>query len=113
MRLDEIKDIFELTISNEFGSVLFFGRTDLSNVDLGKDVTINQKTVEIYENCDNKPGPNQKLNKPALITFNQFLPKKEETDEACSNRLRVTIEKQGGEFISYGNKELMFKVPYF
>jgi len=41
MRLDEIKDIFELTISNEFGSVLFFGRTDLSNVDLGKDVTIN------------------------------------------------------------------------
>lgn len=69
--------------------------------------------MEIYENCDDKPGINQKLNKPALITLNQVLPRKEETEEACRNRLKANINKQGGEFISYGNNEFMFKVPSF
>ena len=63
MRLDEIKDIFELTISNEFCSVLFFGRTDLSRfICFGLDIQIEH---HIFPNI-----PHSSLRKIQNIVYN-------------------------------------------
>jgi len=36
----QLKDVDEFEISNKFGKIYFFGKTDLRGVDLGKEVSI-------------------------------------------------------------------------
>lgn len=42
---------------------------DLTDVDLGRDVTINPNHIDVYPDDFHKPEVGHKLNKPALITL--------------------------------------------
>jgi hypothetical protein len=52
MTTDELKNVENFTISNEFGSIKFLGKTDVTCVDLAKIVTINHNTAEVYNDND-------------------------------------------------------------
>ncbi len=70
---EDLKRVNDFTIYNNNGQVQFLGETDLTDVDLYDAVTINEQEVEVYN--EEKmgslyPKQGQKLNKPALITFN-------------------------------------------
>jgi len=55
----QLKAVEDFTIENEFGSIEFFGTTDLTGVDLGDIVTIEQGNCEVYDDVrhkDSKPA---------------------------------------------------------
>ncbi len=61
------------TISNEHGSVQFEGETDVSDVDLADVVTIAPLEIEVYNQETNPsayPRVGEKLNRPAILTYN-------------------------------------------
>jgi hypothetical protein len=66
-------------VSNQYGSIEFLGKVDVLGVDFADIITIESKTAEVYNDSHHASGvyPNQgeKLNVPALITLNGFVPK--------------------------------------
>lgn len=48
---------------------MFPGKTDLTDVDLARDVTIKPRSVEVYPDPANAPLKGTKLNKAAIITL--------------------------------------------
>lgn len=52
MSLEELKKVRDFTIENEHGSIMFEGETDLTNVDLGKDISIVRGSAEVYNDED-------------------------------------------------------------
>lgn len=72
MTLEEIQNVENFTIENQFGKIVFLGKTDLTGVDLEKLVTIVHRNAEVYDDNDPeikkiKPKVGEKLNKPAKI----------------------------------------------
>ena len=45
----ELEKVLDFTIENQYGRIEFYGFTDLTGVDLSEVVTINQRSVELYE----------------------------------------------------------------
>jgi hypothetical protein len=44
-----LEKVDNFTVSNEFGSILFLGQTDVTSVDLQEVVTIEKGSVEVYD----------------------------------------------------------------
>jgi hypothetical protein len=83
MSAEELREVDNFEISNDFGKILFFGATDLRGVNLGQQVTIRQGCVEVYEGVDPKPKSGEKLNKKAAVMLTNMKPRKNETVNAC------------------------------
>jgi len=49
MTREELQRVDSFEISNEHGRIFFFGETDLTGVDLSREVTINKNSIEVYE----------------------------------------------------------------
>lgn len=82
MSLKELKEVENFKVENEHGSVEWTGKTDLTGVDLADTITIRPKEAEVYDDerhIHSKPAVGQKLNKTAIITLNNFKPKKSQT----------------------------------
>lgn len=56
-----MKSLKSFTIFNKYGSIKFLRLNgqegiDLTNVDLNKDININERDVSVYESCDPENG---------------------------------------------------------
>ena len=71
MTIDELKNV-KFKISNQYGSIEFLKRVDLTGVDLENDVIIKSNSAQVYGDGKDKKVIERgtKLNVPALITIN-------------------------------------------
>ena len=119
MSKTELKEVENYKVFNEFGSIEFFGITDLTQVDLCDIVTISQSNVEVYDDvrhAQSKPAVGYKLNKPALITLNNIRPLHNQSAVQKESKLRNSLLKRGdSEHLSYDGDKFtwQFKVAHF
>jgi len=120
MSLEQLRRVEEFEIFNEFGAISFPGQTDLTYVNLDLDVIIKNKQVEVYPedqtcNLHPKPAVGQKLNKVALITFNNALKKESYRGKDMIEHIKDMCRKNGTKFISYAPEDnrLVFQVEHF
>ncbi|XP_022157427.1 nuclear pore complex protein NUP98A-like isoform X2 [Momordica charantia] len=107
-----------------YGSIKFFGETDVRRLDLESIVQFNNREVTVYLDDSKKPPRGQGLNKPAEVTIlnikcfdkktgHQYTegPKAEKYKEL----LRKKTEAQGAEFVSHDpvKGEWKFRVEHF
>ena len=111
MTREQLQQVKDFEIWNEDGKISYFREVDLTGVDLAKDVSIFKTMIEMYPDESEKPAFGQKLNHPAFVTLFNVKPKQNESVEQCQARLRNSISKNGGEFISYDGSKWEFKVP--
>ena len=117
MTLEELENVKNFTISNEFGKIVFNEPVDLTNINLDKIVEISPGNANIYFKSSNL-SPNKKiLNKKATITLYKIENRKEDNnnDLLSLEYQKNKIDIIGGEFISYDkeNKEFIYKVEHF
>ena len=119
MSLAELQAVDGLAVANEYGSVQFLGKTDVTGCDLAELIEITRGSCEVYDeqHKDSKPPVGQKLNRPATITLLQVRPKAKETGEQREAKLRKALDANGGgaEHLSYDAERFIwqFKVPHF
>ena len=71
MSKNELENVENFSIYNEFGMILFPGYTDLTYVNLDESINIDFKLITVYQNSK-VPKVGQKLNKQAILSFYQF-----------------------------------------
>jgi hypothetical protein len=49
LTVKELESVKSFKVSNEFGSVEFIGETDVTRVDLGDIINIEEKNLEVYD----------------------------------------------------------------
>ncbi|TYK01639.1 nuclear pore complex protein NUP98A-like [Cucumis melo var. makuwa] len=107
-----------------YGSIKFFGETDVRRLDLESIVQFNNREVIVYLDESKKPPCGQGLNKPAEVTILNIKCVDKQTGhqytegpkvEKYKELLRKKTEAQGAEFISYDpvKGEWKFKVEHF
>ena len=55
MSKEELSAVEQFSIENQHGRILFLGTTDLVEVDLGRDVLIKPRMIEVYPDDTTKP----------------------------------------------------------
>lgn len=92
----------------------------MTGVDLADIISIDDGFVEVYQDDgkhkNSKPPVGQKLNRPAIITLMNKKPKKNQSVEAREQQLMRSIERAGGQHLSYDPKNncaWSFKVNHF
>lgn len=136
MSLEQLRAVPKFTVRNEHGSIEFLpppGRSglDLSQVNLGRDIIINKRSVEVYEKKymapgEHKPALHSKLNVPSIISLFRVQPRNGKTPAEQEKILQDIIKRQNeayvndgeterAEHISYDHNtfEWVFKVPHF
>ncbi|CAI9772602.1 unnamed protein product [Fraxinus pennsylvanica] len=107
-----------------FGSIKFFGETDVRRLDLESLVQFNNREVIVYMDETKKPPIGQGLNKPAEVTLLNIKCFDKKTGEQYTEGLRIEkykellkrkAEDQGAEFVSYNpvKGEWKFRVNHF
>ncbi|KAG6491473.1 hypothetical protein ZIOFF_052824 [Zingiber officinale] len=107
-----------------YGSIKFYGETDVRALDLELIVQFNHREVIVYSDDDKKPPVGQGLNKPAEVTLLDIKCIDKKTGEQLTEGPRVErykemltrkVEEQGAEFIAYDpvKAEWKFKVKHF
>jgi hypothetical protein len=88
MTLEELQNVDNFSIFNEYGRIDFKGKTDLTNLNIDQIVNIEEKKITVYQNGDLSytPDVGKGLNKPAVLRLYNCFPegKKELTDEQRS-----------------------------
>jgi hypothetical protein len=72
MTHEQCTQIQNFTVSNMYGRIMWEGRTDVTNVNLGRTVVIKKTCVNVYPEYRPKHDFGQKLNKPALVYLTKF-----------------------------------------
>ncbi|KAL2458326.1 Nuclear pore complex protein [Forsythia ovata] len=107
-----------------FGSIKFFGETDVRRLDLESLVQFNNREVIVYMDETKKPPIGQGLNKPAEVTLLNIKCFDKRTGqqytegpriEKYKEMLKRKAEDQGAEFVSYDpvKGEWKFRVNHF
>jgi hypothetical protein len=118
MTLEEIENVEEFSIENEFGKIQWPGKTNLVGLNLDLLVSISQNVVEVYPDDmfsseEKKPMKGKGLNKKAVITFYNI----EQSDdiEDFEEHLKKIAEEQNCNHIKYDEKEAKwtFEVDHF
>ncbi|CAK9314262.1 unnamed protein product [Citrullus colocynthis] len=116
---DYTSQVLDFTIGRcGYGSVKFFGKTDVRWLDLDQIVKFHRNEVIVYEDETTKPIVGQGLNKPAEVTLvlrsitASFL---ERQFDNVVKKLKYITERQGAHFISFEpeNCEWKFSVNHF
>ena len=124
MTLDELENVENFTIYNDFGKIEFEGMTNLTHLNLDQIITIEENQILVYENekIEFKPQEGQGLNKPAIITIKKCFPrnsKGEKISDENNEKFLMTLQKickdKNAEFKSYDREtgDWTFKVSYF
>ena len=103
------------------GSVSWEGSVDVRGVDLDEAISINHRDVAVYETAEangTKPSVGTKLNRPAVITMYNILPKEGSDAEAIEKfkqRIEKSTKRMNAELISYDaiRGVWKFRVPHF
>ena len=107
-----------------YGSIKFFGETDVRRLDLESLVQFNNREVIVYMDDSKKPPVGQGLNKPAEVTLLNIKCFDKKTGrqytegpkiEKYKDMLKRKAEDQGAEFVSYDpiKGEWKFQVNHF
>lgn len=107
-----------------YGSIMFYGETDVSGLDLDAIIEFGNREVVVYRDESSKPPVGQGLNKPAEVTLLnvKWVNKKTGQQYLEPDRIRKYTEmlqkksgQQGAHFISYNplKGEWKFKVDHF
>ncbi|XP_073042984.1 nuclear pore complex protein NUP98A-like isoform X4 [Primulina eburnea] len=107
-----------------YGSIKFFGETDVRKLDLESLVQFNNREVIVYMDESKKPPIGQGLNKPAEVTLLNIKCFDKKTGqqytegpriERYKEMLKRKAEDQGAEFVSYNpmKGEWKFRVNHF
>ena len=107
-----------------YGSIKFFGETDVRCLDLEALVQFNNREVIVYLDDSKKPPVGQGLNKPAEVTLLNITCTDKKTGcrftegpktERYKQMLKKKAEDQGAEFVSYDalKGEWKFRVKHF
>lgn len=91
-----------------YGSVMFLGETDVRWLNLDQIIKFNRHEIVVYEDETTKPVVGKGLNKAAEVTLVLQI-------SSSIEKLMVSAEKQGAEFISFDPnlKEWKFSVQHF
>ncbi|KAL0296446.1 UNVERIFIED_CONTAM: Nuclear pore complex protein A [Sesamum radiatum] len=107
-----------------YGSIKFFGETDVRRLDLESLIQFNNREVIVYMDESKKPPVGQGLNKPAEVTLLNIKCFDKKTGqqytegpriEKYKEMLKRKAEDQGAEFVSYDpvKGEWKFRVNHF
>ncbi|KAL1556444.1 nuclear pore complex protein NUP98A-like [Salvia divinorum] len=107
-----------------FGSIKFFGETDVQRLDLESLIQFNNREVIVYMDESKKPPAGQGLNKPAEVTLLNIKCFDKKTGQQYTEGPRINkykemlkrkAEDQGAEFVSYDpvKGEWTFRVSHF
>jgi nuclear pore complex protein Nup98-Nup96 len=107
-----------------YGSIMFYGETDVSDLDLDSIVEFGNREVVVYRDESSKPPMGQGLNKAAEVTLlnvkwvnkktgQQYL--EPDRVDKYTEMLKAKSVEQGAHFISYRapQGEWKFKVDHF
>jgi nuclear pore complex protein Nup98-Nup96 len=103
------------------GSVSWDGSVDVRGVDLDEAISINVRDVAVYDSAEangSKPSVGTKLNRPAVITIYNIVPKpgaNAEDIEKFERRVIKSTKNMNAELISYDvtSGVWTFRVPHF
>ncbi|GFP92548.1 nuclear pore complex protein nup98a [Phtheirospermum japonicum] len=107
-----------------YGSIKFFGETDVRRLDLESLIQFNNREVIVYMDESKKPPVGQGLNKPAEVTLLNIKCFDKKTGQQFTEGPRIDkykemlkrkAEDQGAEFVSYDpiKGEWKFRVSHF
>lgn len=107
-----------------YGSVMFFGETDVRWLDLNDIIQFGMREVTVYGKQNKKPPVGYGLNKPAEVALYYIQCRNKTTGElvcqgpelkSFEERLKRKTEEQGAEFVSYdpSQQEWKFQVKHF
>nr|XP_010914821.1 nuclear pore complex protein NUP98A isoform X1 [Elaeis guineensis] len=107
-----------------FGSIKFYGETDVRRLDLESIIQFNNREVIVYKDESKKPSVGQGLNKPAEVTLLNIKCMNKKTGQQYiegpkidkyKEMLMKKAQEQGAEFISYDpvRGEWKFRVKHF
>ncbi|KAL0446576.1 UNVERIFIED_CONTAM: Nuclear pore complex protein A [Sesamum latifolium] len=107
-----------------YGSIKFFGETDVRRLDLESLIQFNNREVIVYMDESKKPPVGQGLNKPAEVTLLNIKCFDKKTGQQYTEGPRIDkykemlkrkAEDQGAEFVSYDpvKGEWKFRVNHF
>jgi len=76
MSLQELENVQDFTIYNEFGKIVFDDHTNLTDLNIDQIVSINEREITLYRNgkANETPEIGKGLNKPATIYMNKLFP---------------------------------------
>mmetsp|Transcript_12861 Transcript_12861/g.19266 ORF Transcript_12861/g.19266 Transcript_12861/m.19266 type:complete len:1119 (-) Transcript_12861:338-3694(-) len=102
------------------GSIAWEGAVDVRNVDIDAAVVIGNREAIVYHEDNystNKPAVGEKLNRPAIITLNNVLPRGTGDRDLARYAAKIssTTAKMGGKLISYDANTgvWVFRVEHF
>ena len=119
MTEQQLSEIENFKIFNEFGSICFLGKTNVTNLDIDKIIQIKNKQIEVYPEEffeeDEKPEVGDELNKRAVLTLNQLRPQKDVSYKKFLKKLKSIVEGMKAKFLDYDRDEgqLVLKVEHF
>lgn len=98
MTLDQLQNVENFQIQNDFGSIQFLDKVDLTDIDLADIITIDEKGAEVYddERHHDKPEVGKKLNVMSIITLNNIRPRHNQTATEKEKKLMQLLEKKEG-----------------
>ena len=107
MTYDEIENVQDFEIYNEYGSIYFPGKTNIKGLNIDNIIRIEPYLVSVYKiQPELKPKIGEGLNKKANITLKNIVFNN-------MDDLLKAISSVNGEFISYKDKELKFSKENF
>jgi hypothetical protein len=112
MTEEELANVSNFIIENEFGRIEFMKDVDLRNANFDEDVIIKNKCVEVYSNMspEKKPGKGRKMNQEAMITFFNFSRTKGMSLEKFLRVLKKYTKKINAELIGYNEDEKTVRI---
>jgi len=116
MTLEELKNVYNFSIWNEYGKIEWKDKVDLTDLDLDEIVNIEPLIIELYGGEKNElPKKGEKLNKPAKYILEKIQPEKElrtEKDKKTFEKLlKNVVREKNGNFIEYNHttSQLIFE----
>lgn len=102
---DEIENVNNFTIYNNYGSILFPGKTNLKNLNLDEIIDISDRNVTVYKFSENKHKIGFGLNKEAIITLNNI--NFNENKEFYLKKIKLI----GGRFVKFNDES--FQLTFY
>jgi hypothetical protein len=102
---DEIENVNNFTIYNNYGSILFPGKTNLKNLNLDEIIDISDRNVTVYKFSENKHKIGFGLNKESIITLNNI--NFNENKEFYLKKIKLI----GGRFVKFNDES--FQLTFY
>lgn len=115
----ELAAVENFTVSRPgYGEVSWEGAVDVRGVDIDRVVSIESKDVAVYfreEDEGTKPAVGHKLNRPAMITYEEVFPRSDPTApkvemDKFAERLQKVTNKMGATFVDYERQTGTWKI---